>query len=111
MPQKHEKVLYSTTSCSEADLTAESEGARSLSIFYNHLVFYNHFEKLKTVLFEVELIINNAPLTYVYPNTTKTCLTLNHLLLGRQLLYSSNTTSADKTNRISNHFWDKWRHE
>ena len=33
------------------------------------LVFHNHFEEPETVLFEVELIINNAPLTYAYPNT------------------------------------------
>ena len=52
-------------------------------------------EKLKTltslevVLFEVELIINNAPLTYVYPNTKEKCLSPKHLLFGRQLLYSS----------------------
>ena len=75
------------------------------------------------MLFEVELIINNAPLIYVYPNTIKTCLIPNHLLFGRQLLYSSNTTSTvvrnvtvlssttDKINRISNHFLDRWRHE
>ena len=76
--------------------------------------FCNHFEEIQTVLFEVELTINNAPLTYVYPNTTETCLTHNHLLFGRQLLYPSNITSTvvrnltvlssttDKTNRISN---------
>ena len=53
--------------------------------FCNHLCFYNHVQELKTkMLIEVKLIINNAPLTYVYPNTIKTCLTLNHLLLGRQ---------------------------
>ena len=75
------------------------------------------------MLFEVELIINNAPLVYVYPNTVETCLTPNYLLFGRQLLLSSNTTSTvavnltvlssttDKINRISNHFWDRWRHE
>ena len=68
-------------------------------------------------------IINNATLTYVYPNTIETCLTPNHLLFGRQLLCSSNTTSTvvrnltvfssttDKINRISNHFLDRWRHE
>ena len=79
--------------------------------------FCNQFEELETVLFEVELIINNAPLTYVYPNTVKTCLTHNHLLFDRQLLYSSNTTSAvvknltvlssttNKINCISNHFF------
>ena len=65
-------------------------------------------------LFEVELIINI---------TIETCLTPNHLLFGRHLLYSSDTTSAlatnlsvlsstaDKINRISNHFWDRWRHK
>ena len=75
------------------------------------------------MLFEVELIINNASLTYVYSNTIETCLTLNHFLIGRQLLYSSKTKStaitnqtthsstADKINRISNHFWDSSRYE
>ena len=41
-------------------------------------IFCNHFEELQTVLFEVELIIDNAPLTYVCPNTIETCLTPNH---------------------------------
>ena len=75
------------------------------------------------MLSDVELIINNAPLIYVYSNTAKTCLTPNYLLFGTQLLLSSNTTSTvaanltvlsstiDKINRISNHFWDRWRHE
>ena len=48
--------------------------------------FCNDFEELQTLLFEVELIINNKPLTYVYPKTP------NHLLFTRKLLYSSNTT-------------------
>ena len=75
------------------------------------------------MLIEVKLIINNAHLKYVYPNTIKTCLALDHLFFGRQLLYYSNTTSTvvrnvtvlssatDKINRISNHFWRRWRHE
>ena len=73
------------------------------------------------MLFEV--VINNAPLIYVYPNTTETCLTSNHSFFVRELLYSSNTTSTvvwkqtvlsstiEEINRISNHFWDRWRHE
>ena len=109
----------------------ERQGVCALPVFCNHLlclffflfVFCNHFEELQTVFLEVELIINNAPLTYVYPNTTETCLTPNHLLFSRQLLYSSNTASrvvtnltvlsctTDKINHISNHFCDKWRHE
>ena len=92
-------------------------------LFCNSLLFCNHFDELQTVLIEAKLITNNATLTYVYPNTIKTCLTLNHLLFGRQLLYYSNTTSTvvrnltvlssttDKINRISNHFWHRWRHE
>ena len=74
-------------------------------------------------LFKVKLIINNAPLTYIYPNDIERCLTPNHLLFSRQLLYSSITaltvvwnlttlsSTTDKINRISNHFLDRWRHE
>ena len=81
--------------------------------------FCNHFEALQIVLSEVGLIINNAPLTYVYPNTIEKYLTPNHLLSGRKLLYSSNTTSTvvrsltvissttDKINRINNHYLNR----
>ena len=97
--------------------------ARAPPFFCNHLLFSNYFKELKTVLFEVERIISNTPLTYVYPNTIETCLKPNHLLFGRQLLYSSNTTSTvvknltvlsgttDKINRISDYFLDRWRQE
>ena len=89
---------------------ADSRGGAKGRAFF----FCNHFEELQTVLFEVELIIDNKPLTYVYPNTIETP---NHLLFGRQLSYSSNITSTvvrnltvlsrttDKINRISNHFF------
>ena len=63
-------------------------------MFCNHLFFLDHFEELQTVFIEVKLIINNAPLTYIYPNTIKTYLTPNHLLFDRQLLCYSNTKSA-----------------
>ena len=64
----------------------------TLPSFYNHLLFCEHFEELQTVLLiQVELIINNVPLTYVYPNTIETCLTPNYLLFDRQVLYSPNT--------------------
>ena len=91
--------------------------------FCSHLLFCNHFEEIQSVLIEDKLIINNAPLTYVCPNTIKTYLTLNHLLFGRQLLCYSNTTStavrnltilsstSDKINCISNHFWHRRRHD
>ena len=107
----------------------EGEGVRGgrvppfSSYFLQPFVFCNCFEELETKLFEVELITNNSPLMYVYPNTIKTCLTPNYLLFGTQLSLSSNTTSTvaasltvpssttDKINRISNHFWDRWRHD
>ena len=62
-------------------------------------IFCNHFGELAIALFEVELIINNAPLTCVYPSTIETCLTFNHFLFAKQLLYSSNTTSSVATNQ------------
>ena len=60
-------------------------GARAPPFFCNHLLlfFFDHFEELQTVLFKVELIISNKPLTYVYSNTIETCFTPNHLLFGR----------------------------
>ena len=40
-----------------------SAGGRALlPYFLQSLVFYNHFQELQTMLFEVELDINNAPL-------------------------------------------------
>ena len=56
------------------------------SFSLNRLFFASHFEELQTVFIEVKLIINNALLTYVCPNTIKTYLTPNYLLFGRQLL-------------------------
>ena len=67
---------------SEAD--SGGGGARSCApLFFFAITFLcNHIEELQTVLFEVELIINNAPLRYVYPNSFETCLTPNHFLFG-----------------------------
>ena len=50
---------------------------------------------VQTVFIKIKLIINNAPLTYIYPNTFRTYL----------------TSTTDKIKRISNHFWHRWRHE
>ena len=76
------------------DSIEQSPHAPYAPFFRNDLFFCNHFEELQTVLTEVKLIIDNAPLTYVYPYTIKTCLAPNHLLFGRQLLYYSNTMST-----------------
>ena len=75
-------------------------------LFSNHLLL---IEELQTVLFEVELIIDNALLTYVYPNIIERCLTPNHLLFGKQLLYSSNTTSTVvRSLTILSSLTDRW---
>ena len=103
-------LLWGFNSLSEAHLRGGGAWVCA-PYFCNHLLFCYQFKELETVLFEVKLIINKALLTYVYPNTIETCLTPAHLLFGRQLLYYSGTTSTDKINRISNHFWDRWRHE
>ena len=65
----------------EADLGEADLGG--LRLLLQSLAFFNPFEEIQTVLFEAELSIDNAPLTYVYPNTFETCLTPNYLLFGR----------------------------
>ena len=65
----------------------EAAGGTSPPYFLQSLAFFSPFKEIQTVLFEAELILGNAPLTYVYPNTLETFLTPNHLLFGRQSLY------------------------
>ena len=86
-------LVDSTMLIPEADL---EENAVCAPPFLQSLVvvFFDYSEELKTVLIEVKLITNNVPLTCVNANTIKACLTLNHLLFGKQLLYYSNTTST-----------------
>ena len=78
------------------------------------LVFFcNHFEELQTALFEVEPIINNKPLTYVYQILSKHVLHpvicyFQTIITVRNLTVLSSTT--DKINRIGNHFLNRWRH-
>ena len=66
-------------------------GGDTSSLFFAISCFFAIILKNYKLLFEVGLIINSTPLTYVYPNTIEMCLTPNHLIFGRQLLYSSNT--------------------
>ena len=61
-------------------------------IFWNHLFFAITLKNYKLSFLKLNWSLINAPLIYVYPNTTKTCLTPNYLLFGKQLLVSSNTT-------------------
>ena len=68
----------------ERRIQGERGGRAPFFFICNHLGFFcGPFEELQTVLFEVELIINNAPLTYVYSNTIETCLTPYHSLADK----------------------------
>ena len=55
-------------------------------------------DQMQTVLFEVEMILNNRPLTYVYPDEIENVLTPNHLLFSRIL---TSTTDRNKTIQFS----------
>ena len=52
------------------------------------------------MLTEVEVVLNNRPLTHVYTEETECCLTPNHLLFGRtlELEASSNEKSREHSN-------------
>ena len=69
--------MQSKVHCKQKADLEEAQRAGVPPFFAITCFFCNHFEELQTVLTEVKLIINNAPLTYVYLNTFKTCLTLN----------------------------------
>ena len=78
------------------------------------------YEQLETILFEIEAIINNCPITYLYDDESESCLTPNHLLFERTLLLSNSSTTnlsypnpnpiikPTKLPNIINHFWDRW---
>ena len=78
---------------------------------------------MQIVLFKCEAILNNRPLTYIYPTDLTLCLTPNHLLYGRVIqslsiesspltnTLSQLTAYMNKVNTAINTFCDKWRHE
>ena len=79
------------------------------------------YEQLQTILFEIETIINNRPITFFYDDESESCLTPKQLLFGRPLLLSNPSTTdlsypnpnpitkPTKLQNIINHFWDRWR--
>ena len=82
------------------------------------------YDKMLTVLAEVEVVLNNRLLTYVYAEETECCLTPNHLLFGRtlELEASSDERSREHSNltltkrckflnMLLEHFWCRWRTE
>ena len=74
------------------------------------------YDEMQTVLFEVEMILNNRPFTYVYPDEIENAITPNHLLFGRTLTSTPDrntpiqfraqniTAQRKKVNHIINHF-------
>ena len=65
----------------------EGTGGDASPFFGITCFFCSHFEESQTVLFEVELIINNAPLRYVYLNTIETCLTPIICYFGDNIIF------------------------
>ena len=105
-------------------IQGETRGELPLPIFCNQLLlllgfFCNHLEELQTVLYEVEWITNNAPFNISLHKQYQNMFNTQSYFSGRLLLNSLNTTSTlvtnitilssttDKINRISNHFWYK----
>ena len=82
-----------------------------------------NYEQMQIVLQEIEAIVNNQPLTYVYPTELETCITPNLLLFGRTLSFSNQEPAplitesssiklySSKISNIINYFWDRWRKE
>ena len=80
-------------------------------------------KQMQIVLQETEAIVNNQPLTYVYPTELETCITSNLLLFGRTLSFSNPEPAplitesssiklySSKISNIINYFWDRWRKE
>ena len=80
-----------------------------------------NYEQMQNMLQEIEAIVNNRLLTYVYPTELETCITPNHLLLCRTLSFSnlkpapliteSSGTKlySSKILNVVDHFWEKWQ--
>ena len=93
-------------------------------LFKKQLKTYRlNYEQMQTVLQEIEAIVNNRLLTYVYLTELGTCVTPNHLLFGLTLSFSKPERApvitesssiklySSKISNIINHFWDRWQKE
>ena len=85
-----------------------------------------NFEKLTTVLVEVDTVINPRPVTYMSPDDIQETLIPAHLILGKQLLTPPDgqvclNEEGDMPEVLSKrtkylralqaHFWRKWQSE
>ena len=75
--------------------------------------------ELQTILLEIELIINDRPLTHIYTDSTELSLTPSRLAFSRNLNHSSLSESPvnveidiyehrEKLTNIISHFWYRW---
>ena len=82
------------------------------------------YEQLLTVLAEIQTVINNRPLTFLYDEPGDEVLTPNHLLYGRKINLENTSTDdnieADEENitkkakhidTLLQHFRNRWRKE
>ena len=83
------------------------------------------YEELRTVIAEIEGIMNSRPLCYLYSDDTEEVITPSHLMLGRRLMSIQNTNKALDENEtqvtlskkmkyikfLVDHYWQRWRTE
>ena len=86
------------------------------------------YEELLTAVFEVEIIMNSCPLSYVSTDDLEEPLTQSHLMIGRRLLSLPEVASHDESrscesthsemNKRMKHlnftleqFWTRWKRE
>ena len=83
-----------------------------------------NYQDLITILIQIQNVLNNRPLTYVYDNEFGDVLTPNKLIFGRNIdnevtkrnpnLENVQTDLFNHKKRVQSnlrHFWSKWRHE
>lgn len=70
------------------------------------------YKQLLTILKEIEVVINNRPLTFLYDEPGVEVLTTNHLLFRRKLNTQAYTIeeSVDISKNLR-YFWESWYNE
>ncbi|XP_065654560.1 uncharacterized protein LOC136081190 [Hydra vulgaris] len=78
------------------------------------------YEELLTFIAEVESILNNRPITFMYESPGDAPLTPNHLIYGRSTNFKAINDKTYETNlntrsryieNTLNHYWQKWEKE
>ncbi|XP_065675823.1 uncharacterized protein LOC136092030 [Hydra vulgaris] len=78
------------------------------------------YEELLIFIAEVESILNNRPITFMYESPGDAPLTPNHLIYGRSTNFKAINDKTYETNlntrskyieNILNHYWQKWEKE